>query len=161
MDEGFAALFEAHHDAVMRYVVRRVNRDDAPDLVAETFAVLLRSAERPADPLPWLYAVARNLIRNHRRRLVALTPSPTLADPADLAVFRADLATAFAALAEEDREVLRLVAWEGLDAASAAVVLGCSPVAFRVRLHRARRRLAALLTVVEPQLLLAPNEVLP
>lgn len=108
MEDGFAALFEAHHDAVMRYVVRCVGRDDAPDLVAETFAVLLRSAERPADPLPWLYAVARNLIRNHQSRMVAPTPRPTLVDPADLAV------------------------------------------AVRVRLQRARRRLAARLTVAAP-----------
>jgi RNA polymerase sigma-70 factor, ECF subfamily len=48
-------------------------------------------------------------------------------------------------LSESDREILRLVTWEGLDAAAAASVIGCSPATFRVRLHRARRRLAASL----------------
>ena len=41
----------------------------------------------------------------------------------------------------DDREVLRLIAWEGLESREAAAVFGCSYGAFRVRLHRARRRL--------------------
>jgi RNA polymerase sigma-70 factor (ECF subfamily) len=55
------------------------------------------------------------------------------------------LAAAFAQLSEGDREVLRLVAWEGLTLREAAVVLGCSAVACRVRFFRAKGRLAALL----------------
>jgi RNA polymerase sigma-70 factor (ECF subfamily) len=55
------------------------------------------------------------------------------------------LAAAFNALKERDREVLRLVAWEGLSLADAATVLGCSGVACRVRYHRAKTRLAARL----------------
>jgi RNA polymerase sigma-70 factor (ECF subfamily) len=47
---------------------------------------------------------------------------------------------ALAALRERDREVLRLVAWDGLDAAEAAEVLSVTRLAFAVRLHRARRR---------------------
>jgi RNA polymerase sigma-70 factor (ECF subfamily) len=45
-------------------------------------------------------------------------------------------------LSEREREALLLVAWEGLDSRRAAQVVGCSPAAFRVRLHRARRRVA-------------------
>src|SRR5581483_11449139 len=55
------------------------------------------------------------------------------------------LAEAFGRLRERDREVLRLVAWEGLSLQDTATVLGCSPVACRVRYHRAKTRLAALL----------------
>ena len=55
------------------------------------------------------------------------------------------LATAFNALSERDREVLRLVAWEGLSLADTATVLGCSAVACRVRYHRAKTRLASRL----------------
>ncbi len=63
---------------------------------------------------------------------------------------------AFAALRERDREVLRLVAWDGLDAAEAAEVLGVTRLAFTVRLHRARRRLERAL---EPESLpAAPQE---
>jgi DNA-directed RNA polymerase specialized sigma24 family protein len=49
-----------------------------------------------------------------------------------------------------DREVLLLVAWEGLDAQRAAVVIGCSQRAFAMRLHRARLRLAAAMTRLDP-----------
>jgi RNA polymerase sigma-70 factor (ECF subfamily) len=57
------------------------------------------------------------------------------------------LAAAFAELSENDREVLRLVAWEGLSLAEAATVLGCSAIAARVRFHRAKSGLAARLEV--------------
>jgi RNA polymerase sigma-70 factor (ECF subfamily) len=50
-------------------------------------------------------------------------------------------AQAFAALRVRDREVLALIAWDGLDSGEAAQVMGCSPATFSLRLHRARRRL--------------------
>ena len=46
--------------------------------------------------------------------------------------------------------MLRLVAWDGLDVREAAQVLGCSQGAFRVRLHRARRKLARRLDAAKP-----------
>jgi DNA-directed RNA polymerase specialized sigma24 family protein len=52
-------------------------------------------------------------------------------------------------LSVDDREVLALVAWEGLDARRAAAVLGCNVGAFTMRLTRARRRLRAVLTEME------------
>jgi RNA polymerase sigma-70 factor (ECF subfamily) len=57
------------------------------------------------------------------------------------------LRAALASLSEDDQEVLRLVAWDGLAPAEVAVVLGCTPVAARTRLHRARSRLAARLGI--------------
>ncbi|HWH19880.1 MAG TPA: sigma-70 family RNA polymerase sigma factor, partial [Solirubrobacterales bacterium] len=62
-------------------------------------------------------------------------------DPADSLGGRDELAAALAKLEEAEREVLRLVAWEGLSTRDGAQVVGCSPGAFRVRLHRARRKL--------------------
>src|SRR5439155_22819515 len=59
------------------------------------------------------------------------------------------LAAAFGALSERDREVLRLIAWEGLSLGQAAIVLGCSAVACRVRYHRAKTRLARRLDATE------------
>jgi RNA polymerase sigma-70 factor (ECF subfamily) len=44
-------------------------------------------------------------------------------------------------LHESDRELLALVAWEGLAREELALALGTSRAAVRVRLHRARRRL--------------------
>jgi len=55
------------------------------------------------------------------------------------------LKNALAVLAEEDRELLTMIAWDGLSPTEAAAVLGIEPGAARVRLHRARRRLERLL----------------
>lgn len=45
-------------------------------------------------------------------------------------------------LSEDDQELLRLVAWEELARDEIALVLGISRASVRVRLHRARKRLA-------------------
>lgn len=72
-------------------------------------------------------------------------------DPTESLDRRDAFSAAFALLTEPDREVLRLVAWDGLDTRDAARVFGCSPGAFRVRLHRARRKLAKQLKAEEAQ----------
>ena len=54
-----------------------------------------------------------------------------------------ELLAALARLGPRDREALLLAAWEGLQGAELAAALGCSAAAAKVRLHRARRRLAA------------------
>ncbi len=59
------------------------------------------------------------------------------------------LGRALAELREGDRELLLLIAWEGLEPAQAAKVLGCSRNALDTRLHRARKRLAAALARAE------------
>jgi RNA polymerase sigma-70 factor (ECF subfamily) len=99
----------------------------------------------PSDPLPWLYGVARKTLANERRRRARTAPAdvPVASDPEPAG--DSDLAAAFAELSERDREVLRLVAWEGLALRDAAAALGCSAVAARVRYHRAKSRLAARL----------------
>jgi RNA polymerase sigma-70 factor, ECF subfamily len=139
-------IYVEHAEAVRAYVRRRAPRDVVDDLVSETFLVCLRRLDIvPAEPLPWLYSVARKILANERRKggrelpgsvEVAYEPEP---------VGDAELARAFTELGERDREVLRLVAWEGLSLRDAATVLDCSAVACRVRYHRAKSRLAARL----------------
>lgn len=155
----FEAIFLRCHDPLMRYVVRRVGPQDAPDLVAEAFAIALRrwSSGTPSEPLPWLYAVAHNLLRNDRRRraaeagrnerLVGALAGLVSAEPS---VERVSMIDALRTLSPDDREVLYLAAWEELEARHIAVVLGCSPATARVRLHRARRRLADALATTGP-----------
>jgi RNA polymerase sigma-70 factor (ECF subfamily) len=70
-------------------------------------------------------------------RLRALGP----AQPADVAAEEPGASEALARLRPQDREVLMLVAWEGLNPEAAASSLGISAGAFAVRLHRARQRL--------------------
>jgi RNA polymerase sigma-70 factor, ECF subfamily len=56
------------------------------------------------------------------------------------------LARALARLSDGDRELLLLIAWDGLSPAEAASVLGLKPGTVRVRLLRARRRLTQALS---------------
>ncbi|MFN2561032.1 MAG: RNA polymerase sigma factor [Jatrophihabitans sp.] len=150
---GFEAMFREHYDAVTRYVVRRLGRTVSPDIVSETFLVAWRRLDDvPESPLPWLYATARNLVANEIRRQqcdaalgrrLADRPAAPSADMGELIAERLAVTAALQHLSERDREVLRLVQWEGLTVADAATVMNCTQSAFKVRLHRARRRLAA------------------
>ena len=151
--QEFDALFEAHYAELRRFVLRRIeNHAAAEDVLAETFATAWRRREATPDPaLPWLFGICHKVIANHRRsakrrvRLInRLGASRTLPgrDPAELLAERTEIGRAFAQLNDSQRDVLRLVAWDGLSAADAAEVLGCTPAAFRVRLHRARSELA-------------------
>jgi RNA polymerase sigma factor (sigma-70 family) len=152
----FEALFVAHHAAVRSYVVRRggggLGVDDA---VADTFLVAWRRLDEVPDAaLPWLLGVARRVLADQRRglrrrrslsqRLALASTDPAWEPPAPIS---AELADALRSLTEHEREALLLVAWDGLTPAQAAVAAGCSAAALRVRLHRARRRVAARLGI--------------
>jgi RNA polymerase sigma-70 factor, ECF subfamily len=152
-EERFDAIYREHAAAVLAYARRRAPAELADDVVAETFLVCWRRLDRvPVEPLPWLYAVARRTLANQRRALRRRHGSE---QPLPITLAAAEsgdrtLAAALAQLRERDRELLLLVAWEGLSLAEAAAVLGCSAVACRVRFHRARKRLAALLEPSSP-----------
>jgi RNA polymerase sigma-70 factor (ECF subfamily) len=144
--QRFEQIYEEHVDAIRAYVRRRAPESVVDDVVADVFVVALRRIDDvPRDPLPWLYAVARKTLANERRKRARVAPpEPGLAYEPE-PVGDSQLAAAFAALSDADREILRLVAWEGLSPRAAAHVLECSPVAARVRYHRAKSRLRARL----------------
>jgi RNA polymerase sigma factor (sigma-70 family) len=152
-ESRFRALFASAYPALRRYAHHRgLTGADGEDLVAGTLEIAWRRiGDVPLDdPLPWLYAVAQNLWRNQirkdRRRaeILARIPRPPVPpgspDPAELPYDA--LRAALASLSDDDQEMLRLIAWDGLTPAQAATVLGCTAVAARSRLHRARNRLA-------------------
>ncbi|HKN64031.1 MAG TPA: sigma-70 family RNA polymerase sigma factor [Gaiellaceae bacterium] len=146
MTQRFEQIYAEHREAVRAYVRRRAPDALVDDVVSETFVVCLRRIDRvPAQPLPWLYAVAWKTLANERRRQARSGDRPELPFAEPGPVGDGLLAAAFNSLTERDREVLRLVAWEGLSLTDAAKVLGCSGVACRVRYHRAKTRLAARL----------------
>jgi len=161
----FEALWARHHRRVYAYALRRTDPASAQDVVSETFMTAWRRrGELPADELPWLLGVARHVLANHarsRRRREALAQvfadQARRADPAPAPVDH-DLLHALAALGPDDREALILIGWDGLRPAEAARVVGCTAPAFRVRLLRARRRLAAQLQQrSRPEPLLSPE----
>src|SRR5579884_3098724 len=144
--QRFERIYLEHQDAVRAYVRRRAPEHVVDDVVADTFLVCLRKIDRvPAEALPWLYAVARKTLANERRKRMRLAHGHEVPAGGPAPVGDGVLAAAFNALGERDREVLRLVAWEGLTLADAATVLDCSAVACRVRYHRAKSRLASRL----------------
>lgn len=105
------------------------------------------------DPRAWLFATARNLVfadwrrGEHERTALISFGADRVVEPAlQPHGLDPDLEVALRSLSLVDREALLLIAWEELTPAEAARSLGISPVAFRGRLHRARRRLRAALS---------------
>ncbi len=151
----FEAIFTATHPRVLAYALRRTaDRDRAEEVVSETFLVAWRRLDAmPSEPLPWLLGTARKVLANQRRSARRRSPAgPNVPlgevearDPGtpvdDLIAERDSFASAFAALGPSDRELLALIAWDGLKPGEAARVLGCSAATLSIRLHRARRRL--------------------
>jgi RNA polymerase sigma factor (sigma-70 family) len=152
---AFLDVLRQHGQAIHAYLVRRCGRDAADDLLSEVFlrayAARREYDNRRPDPRPWLYGIARNVLREHWRRTARDPDAEALAclaaadDPwsevdarLDAAAQLSALRRALGRLAPPDREVLLLVAWEGLTPADAAVSLGIPSGTARSRLHRAR-----------------------
>jgi len=168
--EGFTSLYDQFYRNVLRYALQHAERDGAEDVASEVFLIAWRRRDSiPDPPLPWLLGVARNLLSKHvgagRRRqrlterIAALTSAANLPawDAGDYVVERETALAAFMSLPDRDVETLTLVTWHGLSITDAATVAGCSPRAFTVRLHRARRRLTDALrdegeTTVHPSI---------
>ncbi|MFC4014973.1 RNA polymerase sigma factor [Nonomuraea purpurea] len=165
--DRFEAIYDAYYPAIHQYAARRTGSpDDTADIISETFLTAwrrIRDVPEGERALLWLYGVARRVLANQRR---GATRRSELADrlrdelaaerpvtPVDLDHVRA----AFEALPERDREVLALACWEELTGEEIAEVVGCTAIAARTRLHRARKRLAALL-VREPSSTIAMGE---
>jgi RNA polymerase sigma factor (sigma-70 family) len=149
--ERFRSLYEANYHLILGYALRRADAADAADVVAETFATAwrrLRDVPEGEEARLWLYGVARRVLANQRRaERRRLRLAGRLRDESRLAPSSApeagvdhDVRAAFSRLRRDDRELLSLTAWEGLDPGELARVLGCSRNAARIRLHRARRR---------------------
>lgn len=165
MDTTFRRVFDAHHDAVHRYCLRRLATHDANDAAAEVFAVTWRRiTDVPEEPetLLWLYGVARNVVRNqersNRRALRLKTRVASIAEPAPVqpevvVVHNSEVAEvhgALAALRPADRELLRLKLWEELSHKDIGRVLGVSDRAVEGRYARAIKRVERHLTDATP-----------
>ncbi|SNT21901.1 RNA polymerase sigma-70 factor, ECF subfamily [Actinacidiphila glaucinigra] len=153
--QRFRDVYEECYPRVLAYATSLVGRQVGEDITSETFTVAWRRVRDVPDPaLPWLLGVARNLVRELRRRdahqyLLAAEEAQRISsgartDAADVAAEvagRHDALQALAGLPEADRELLTLIAWHGLSAREAAQVLDCTTATLTVRLYRARRRL--------------------
>jgi RNA polymerase sigma-70 factor (ECF subfamily) len=159
----FAEVFDRHFRTIHRYLLRRVGRELADDLAAETFAQAFVGRDRydptRADAKPWLFGIAANLLRHHKRRerRQLLAYSRTGVDPVvDPELDRVEacldaeaagplIARALGTLRQAEREVLLLYAWADLSYAEISEALGLPPGTVRSRLSRARRRIRELI----------------
>jgi len=150
----FEPLYREFGSEVLAFCRRRVAPDIADDATAETFLVVWRRlSDVPRSPRGWLLGIARltlaNQLRGVKRRealiqRVGLERSPERSTGDSRAMIEA-----LSRLSALDQEALLLAAWDGLNSREAAQVLGCTPAPFRLRLHRARRRLERAL-IAEP-----------
>jgi RNA polymerase sigma-70 factor (ECF subfamily) len=166
--DEFATVFDRHAGAVHRYLARRIGTGIAEDLTAETFLVAFRQRDRydlsRPNALPWLYGIATNLLRGHRRaevrqyRALARAEADVVAEPdtdgvdARIAAAAANrrLASVLARLSAGERDVLLLIAYEELEYAEVARALDVPIGTVRSRLHSARKRLRAALPDLDP-----------
>ena len=158
-EQRFREIYDAVYLDLLRFVSRRVHPTHAEDVVGDVMLV----AWRRLDDVPidlssaraWLFGVARKTLQNTRRRdnrhdavavrLAEVRHGPADADQhPDLVAHRIDIATVWPLLSALHQEAIALAALDGLTAPEAATVLGISPVAFRLRLSRARRTLRRL-----------------
>lgn len=155
----FSHIAAHYGDRLTAYVLRRVSPEDAPDVVAD----VLMTAWRRVALIPtnddeafwWLLAVARRTVANNRRGMIRRTHLAdrlralplTSIQPVDVET-RLTVREAINRLPEDDRELIRLVYWDGLEIKAAARVLGIGAPAARKRLQRIRSTLRTTLAAV-------------
>ena len=148
----FEAFYRFHRQSIADYVQRRVIVLDAEDVVAQVFLVAWRRFEvipPPPEDRLWLFGVARRMVADHRRstmrrlrltdRLVGEARGPD-SSTESFGLLHARVDAALEILRPAEREVLRLVLWEGLSHNDASTVLGCTANAVELRYRRARIR---------------------
>lgn len=164
--DAFGIVFRRHVRPITGYAIRRCdNADDVADLVSDTFMIALDAANRYVpltdDALPWLFGIARRVHTRQRRRTksflrlvskntnsqIRYNPAETEAIDAAIDASRAatEMQEAMRRLSSGEREVLELVAFEGLSPSEVAVVLDLTPNAARLKLSRARRNMQRML----------------
>lgn len=164
MPEGrearFAALYSDAYLDVLRFVQRRVPPEQAEDVVADAFFVAWRSLDQAppqaADLRAWLFGIARHVLLNERRgnqRRAALAVRVSQLQPSEggrhldleAVPLQIDLAAAWKRLSAAEQEALALTVFDDLTSPQAALVLGITSTAYRLRLMRARRALTGLM----------------
>jgi RNA polymerase sigma-70 factor, ECF subfamily len=156
---GFDSAYQRYAERIFGFLVRLArSRAVAEDLFQHTF---LRLAERgpslraDSDLRAWLFSVARNAFHSHVRALAVAArtelplPCADIGTGPERGLLLNELEAALACLATEDRELLLLVAVEGLTPQEVATMLCVDPVVLRKRLSRARARLAEALDTAQ------------
>jgi RNA polymerase sigma factor (sigma-70 family) len=160
----FGAIFDRHFDAIYAYLQRRVGRDLADELAAETFLIAFDSRARydvsRPDARPWLFGIATNLLHHHHRqelrqlRAYARSATDPILDAfdgvdarVDASSVRRELVDALTQVPAEELDTLLLFAWADFSYAEIGEALEIPIGTVRSRLSRARTRIRAVLEV--------------
>ena len=161
---AFEQIYNRHVGHILAYFQRRLPDSLAPDATAEVFIVVWRRFDdRPDDDatLPWLYTIAHNVLRNAERgsrrryrlesRVQRMHRASAIDVSADEPVIRQAererVVDAIRRLPAKDREIIRLVEWDGLDRSTVAEMFGISRNAIDQRMSRAYDKLRRLLDI--------------
>ena len=137
--DRFRSFVRATYEDLTLYAMRRVGVSAADDVVSETYTIAWRKwmDPPPADPRPWLFGIARNIVRNElrrERRASRFSRSWRADQPVAAVSVDDEFRQAFASLSLDDQEILRLIAWDGLDPSQLAEALGIKHGAAATRL---------------------------
>jgi RNA polymerase sigma-70 factor (ECF subfamily) len=163
---AFGVIFERHFGTILRYLRRRLDDRQAEEAAAQTFFVAFdergRFDRERGDARPWLFGIATNIARRHRRSevrelraIAALGTDPGTADDGseaklDAERMRGALARCLADLPAEECDVLYLLVWGELDQPEIAAALDIPPGTVKSRLSRARKRVQEALGLHTP-----------
>lgn len=159
--DAFERFYRAHVDMVGRFIARRVSDPHTvADLTADVFMAAIASAHTyrhdRGSVAGWMHGVARNVVASEFKRRVRERDAAQRAG-GRRAVGSEDIARieeridaektarrtyeALSTMPESARQLIELVAVDGLAVVEAAAALGITPIVARVRLHRARKLL--------------------
>jgi RNA polymerase sigma factor (sigma-70 family) len=161
-ESALSVLYRRHVEAIFRFVRAQVrDGQEAEDLTSETFARMIRGIAAfrgEASFRNWLYQIARNAVRNHRRsaayRLTRSLPATIAADPDDTVPDDTDdlrMASVLALLQPlppRYRQVLELRFLEGVSLEETAARMQITVANAKVLQHRALRKAAGVLEEV-------------
>ncbi len=162
----FGEIFERHYETIFKYVGRRIDAASAGDVASEVFTTAFSARHRyyvrAQSARPWLYGIARNLVREHLRRggrasaayvRLAHDTDVTYRSPeaeAEARVRVEELRSALTKLSRRDAEALIMYAVEGMDYAEIAAVLGLKLGTVKSSINRARRKIGELVDLDRP-----------
>lgn len=155
---NLSIIYREQRQSLFHYLLRMTaDYDLARDIMQESFTRCLERYGEGIDSAALLYRIARNLVVDHARKKARSEPlgDVQVADPVALdhhlmvrEQYR-DVLEALQRLGFEDRELLSLVADEGLSYREIASILGANENTIKVRVHRARKRLRSILSKKE------------
>jgi len=152
--ERFGQFYSENKEKLFGYLLRKSGSTHlAADLVQESYTRYIERYRHQELSVALLFTIARNIFLDHVRNQrpqadIDDIPAGMADDQEHLFIRREESRQILAALQqldEEDRDILSLIASSGLTYREIATIKNCSEGSIKVRVHRARQKLRAIL----------------